>query len=142
MNYCSFDFDLFNDPEKLGKFREHVRQIGEKHAEQRIECFKQKFSNQASIILDELNFDYRELLASWTINKTELSKVYIELQQLHEQQRINEIKELELEISNIGLNELKSLYVSKCIKLKRTEQDLEWLKKLNEQDRKIQALGG
>lgn len=59
-----------------------------------------------------------------------------------EQLSINEIKELELEVSNIGLNELKSLYVSKCIKLKRTEQDLEWLKKLNEQDRKIQALGG
>ena len=142
MNYCSFDFDLFNDPEKLSEFREHMRKVGEKHAEQRIECFKQKFSNQVSIILDELNSDYRELLASFTINEAELNKVYVELEQLSMQQRINEIKELELEVSNIGLDELKSLYVSKCIKLKRTEQDLEWLKKLNEQDRKIQALGG
>ena len=132
MNYCNFDFDLFNDPEKLSGFREHMRKVGEKHAEQRVEYFKQKFSNQESIILDELNSDYRELFGSFTINETELNKVYIELQQLYMQQRIDEIKELELEVSNIGLDELKSLYVSKCIKLKRTEQDLEWLKKLNE----------
>lgn len=132
MNYCNFDFDLFNDPEKLSGFREHMRKVGEKHAEQRVEYFKQKFSNQESIILDELNSDYRELFGSWTVNEAELNKVYIELQQLYMQQRIDEIKELELEVSNIGLDELKSLYVSKCIKLKRTEQDLEWLKKLNE----------
>ena len=132
MNYCNFDFDLFNDPEKLSGFREHMRKVGEKHAEQRVEYFKQKFSNQESIILDELNSDYRELFGSFTINETELNKVYIELQQLYMQQRIDKIKELELEVSNIGLDELKSLYVSKCIKLKRTEQDLEWLKKLNE----------
>ena len=132
MNYCNFDFDLFNDPEKLSGFREHMRKVGEKHAEQRVEYFKQKFSNQESIILDELNSDYRELFGSWTVNEAELNKVYIELQQLYMQQRIDKIKELELEVSNIGLDELKSLYVSKCIKLKRTEQDLEWLKKLNE----------
>jgi hypothetical protein len=142
MNYCSFSFEMFNDPERLGEFREKMKQVAKKHAKQKLEGFKQKFTGIGGIILDELNFDYRELCVDWNIDQVELGKVYKELEKLYIQQCANEIKKSELEVSNIGLDELIPLYISKCTKLKIAEEEIEWLKKQMEQARKIQALGG
>ena len=40
MNYCSFDFDFFNDPENYRRFEEALNQAGKKHANTTIEKTK------------------------------------------------------------------------------------------------------